>query len=230
MTHTTVYDIRQSFLREWMRMGRPTAQDGKMIELMGVSFRASEPTIFKSPNLEYIDREIEWYLSQSLNVHDFPGGAPRIWREVANHDGEINSNYGNLVFSTDNFRQYHHVLQELRDHPESRRAVMIYTRPLMHLHAVQHGKNDFVCTNAVQYLIRDDRLHAIVQMRSNDAVFGYRNDFAWQYYILRQLLVDLEDDYPDLHADSITWQVGSLHIYPRHVHLIQRYYETGNPE
>ena len=29
-------------------------------------------------------------------------------------------------------------------------------------------------------------------MRSNDAVFGYNNDYAWQEYVRNQLIDDLE--------------------------------------
>lgn len=227
---TGVHGIRQQFLAKWLSLERPTRDDNVMIELVGVSFRATEDTIFKKPDYEYIAREIEWYLSGSLNVYDFPDGAPKIWHEVAGYEGQINSNYGNLVFSLHNHRQFDEVVRELEDHPDSRRAIMIYTRPTMHTDAIADGKNDFVCTNTVQYIMREKTLHAVVQMRSNDAVFGYRNDYAWQRFVLEHLVATLSSTYPGLSAGDIIWQVGSLHIYPRHVHLIKRYYETGSIE
>ena len=75
----------------------------------------------------------------------------------------------------------------------------------------------FMCTNAVQYLIRDDKLHAIVNMRSNDVVYGFKNDYAWQEYVALQLCDELATQLGD-----IVWNVGSLHIYERHFHLIKQ--------
>jgi thymidylate synthase len=74
------------------------------------------------------------------------------------------------------------------------------------------GMSDFMCTNAVQYMIRDNQLIAIVQMRSNDVVFGYRNDYAWQRYVADRLTEDLNL----YRVPKIIWQVGNLHVYERH--------------
>jgi thymidylate synthase len=72
-----------------------------------------------------------------------------------------------------------------------------------------------MCTNAVQYLIRDGALHACVQMRSNDAIYGYKNDRAWQQHVLEKLAADL-----NVPAGNLFWNVGSLHVYARHYHLV----------
>jgi thymidylate synthase len=182
----------------------------KLLELTGVSFLASEPTIFGRVNHGYVERELAWYKSMSLNVNDIPGSTPEIWKQVATPDGRINSNYGYLIFSTENGYQYENVLAELTRSPTSRRAVMIYTRPSMHYDYNRDGMSDFCCTNAVQYMIRDNHLDAIVQMRSNDVHYGYRNDWAWQKYVQNKLSADL-----GVRPGILIWQVGSLHLYER---------------
>ncbi len=63
----------------------------------------------------------------------------------------------NLIFSEDNVSQYQNVLQELGENPDSRRANMIYTRPHIWLDYYIDGMNDFICTNSVQYFIRDKK-------------------------------------------------------------------------
>ena len=55
-------------------------------------------------------------------------------------------------------------------------------------------------------------------MRSNDAVYGYKNDRYWQMYVLSQLAKDLNVEVGDIH-----WQAASLHIYPRHFKLLDAY-------
>lgn len=195
---------------------------GKVLEIVGASFTADEETIFGAVNTDYTKRELEWYKSMSLYVNDIPGGPPKIWQQVACKNGRINSNYGNLIYSKDNFFQYQNVLDELKKNPDSRRATMIYTRPSIWNEYNENGRSDFICTNAVQYVLRKGKLSAIVQMRSNDAWAGYRNDYFWQKHVLQSLCNELSVDAGDIH-----WCVGSLHVYDRQFYLIDHYIKTG---
>jgi len=216
-----VKDIRQYF-RDELAAGRfVTDKTGvKTIEMIGANFIADEEAIFGKVT-EYADREVQWYDSLSLKVDDIPGGAPQIWKHVASTKGEINSNYGWCVYSSQNHKQYWSTLLELLSNPNSRRAIMIYTRPTMHQDYCKDGMSDFMCTNAVQYLIRDNKLHAVVQMRSNDVLFGYKNDRYWQSIVQDRLLQDLniksEENYQ---KGDIIWNVGSLHVYERHFNFL----------
>jgi thymidylate synthase len=208
-----VEDIRNHFIDELMDSNFVTDKTGvKTIEMIGATFEADEPTIFGEINEDYIQRELDWYKSMSLYVDDIPGITPAIWQQVADRAGKINSNYGWAIYHKDNHLQYANVLNELTFSPNSRRAVMIYTRPTMWQDYNRDGMSDFMCTNAVQYMIRDGQLVAIVQMRSNDVVFGYRNDYAWQKYVADRMTEDLKLSHPP----KIIWHVGSLHVYERH--------------
>lgn len=217
-----VEDIRQHFIDELAADRFITDKTGvKTIEMIGATFEADEPAIFGKPNEDYIQRELDWYKSKSLYVKDIPGGKqeanpPEIWTSVACKDGKINSNYGWAIWSDENYGQYWKVLHELQAYPNSRRAVMIYTRPNMWLDYNHNGRSDFMCTNTVQYMIRDGVLIAVVQMRSNDVVFGYRNDFAWQNYVVKLLAAAL-----GISETKIIWHVGSLHVYERHFNLVK---------
>ena len=195
----------------------------KTLELIGTSFLANEPSIIGDVNWDYVKREIAWYDSKSLNVKDIPGGPPKIWQQVSSKRGLINSNYGWCIYADENYSQYRSVMLELLANPNSRRAVMIYTRPTMHQDYDRDGMSDFMCTNAVQYLIRQNKVHAVVQMRSNDVVFGYKNDRAWQHEVLIRLVADLnlkgDTSYT---AGNLIWNVGSLHVYERHFDLVKQ--------
>ena len=201
----------------------------KTIELIGASFFADQPAIFGTPNESYIEIEKAWYESQSTNVNWIPEtynrNVPEAWKASANQFGEINSNYGHLIYSDKYHHQYGQVLDELLINPDGRRASMIYTRPSIWMEYNEDGKNDFICTNAVTYYIRDNCLHNVVQMRSNDVVFGYKNDYAWQLYVLEQMVKDYNDckseGTPELKVGDIVWQVQNLHVYERHFHLVK---------
>ena len=230
----TVKDINSLFQAKLLNEVFVIDKSGvKTIEILNAAFEADEDHIVRPPNTEYIKREIEWYESQSLYVKDIPGETPAIWKAVADKNGKINSNYGYLIHSEENYSQYLSVLAELSENPDSRRANMIYTRPSIQMDAVFNGMSDFICTNNVQYFIRDGKLITSVYMRSNDAVFGYNNDLAWQKYVRDCLINDLETDtYKRYLPGPIYWNVGSLHVYERHFKFLEEPndYRTGNWE
>jgi len=215
-----VNDIRNFFVDELKNERFTIDKTGqKTIEMIGASFIADEESIFGIPNQEYIQNEIDWYLSGSTNINDIYGddrSPPAAWQYAANKYGEINSNYGFLVFDDRFFRQYDNVVNELTENPDSRRACMVYNRPSIWVEYRENGKNDFICTNAVTYYIRDGKLQSVVQMRSNDVVYGYKNDYAWQQYVLKHVAFDIGAE-----PGQITWQVQNLHVYERHFDLVK---------
>jgi len=192
----------------------------KTIEIIGASFLADKPAIFGTVNESYVNAELKWYESESTNINDiYPESdkePPQAWQYTANVHGEINSNYGHLIYSEKYHNQFENVVIELHKNKDSRRASMIYQRPSIWKEYNENGKNDFICTNAVTYYIRDDRLNCVVQMRSNDVVFGYKNDFAWQQFVLNELAEELS-----VESGDIVWQAQNLHVYERHFDLVK---------
>jgi len=219
-----VSDVRDYFIgaKQGGGYGRTIDKTGvQCIELIGASFLADEPAIFGEPNIEYINAEINWYESQSLNIHDIYGKhsgkkPPAAWQYAASDRGFVHSNYGYLVGSEENGSQYGNCLAELKANPNSRRAVMIYQRPSIWYEYNLDGASDFICTNSVAYYIRDGKLHCSVSMRSNDVVYGYKNDYAWQQYLLLNMANELE-----VVAGNMIWQVQNLHVYEKHFDLIK---------
>jgi len=199
----------------------------KMVEIVAANFLADEETLFSKVDHKYIEKELAWYDSMDLNIKSM-GDPPKEWIKSADPYGNVNSNYGWAIHSEDNFNQFSHVYQELLAHRDSRRAVMIYTRPNMWEDYDKNGRSDFICTNAVQYLIRDDQLHALVGMRSNDAVYGYKNDLAWQKVVLGRLVetLNVAIEFEPVEMGDIIWSAGSLHVYERHFPLLEYFHKT----
>lgn len=212
-----VSDIRAKLVQKYKDQDFITDKTGvKTIELIGESFIADEDWIIRKPNYEYIERELEWYESQSLYVDDIPGDTPAIWKQVASRHGKINSNYGYLIWSNENYSQYQNVLEELTANPNSRRAVMIYNRPSMHYDYKKDNMSDFICTYANTFLIRDGKLISHYLMRSNDAVFGYDNDIHWAMHVQKKLASEL-----NVECGDIIWTATNLHVYERHFKFIE---------
>lgn len=211
-----VADIRAKLVEKYRNEDFVIDKTGvKTIELIGESFIVDEDHIIRKPNYEYIERELEWYESQSLYVEDIPGDTPKIWEQVSSKHGRINSNYGWCIYSEKNGNQYMNVLTELLQNPNSRRATMIYNRPSMHDDYREDQMNDFICTYANGFMIRNGKLHSHYMMRSNDAVFGANNDFAWAKYVQEKLASDL-----NIEAGNLIWTASNLHVYERHFSYI----------
>lgn len=200
----------------------------KMVELIAprIELNPKQPIlkfgdVRKTP-LKYCQAELEWYFSQDLSIEKI-GKKAKIWKDCACKYGMVNSNYGWCIFSKDNGLQYEHVLDELLEKPESRRAVMIYNRPEMWKDYNVNGRNDFICTFATQHFIRDGELITVVNMRSNDFIFGLFNDWYWQAWVHNSLHHDLQKiKYPDLKIGKVIWIANSLHVYERHFAMIKK--------
>lgn len=218
----TVKDIRAKLIQKYKDQDFVTDKTGvKTIEIIGESFIADEDWIIRKPNYDYIERELQWYESQSRYVEDIPGDTPAIWKQVSDKNGKINSNYGNLIWSEENHFQYDNVLNELKANPNSRRAVMIYNRPTMHYDYNADGMSDFICTYANTFLIRDGKLISHYLMRSNDSVFGYTADVHWAMHVQKKLASDLGVEVGDL-----IWTASNLHVYARHFSHIEKLIEN----
>jgi len=217
-----VKDIRNEFIKKLENKNFVIDKSGvKTIEIIGATFIADEDYIVRKPDYEYADREIEWYRSQSLYVKDIPGKTPKIWENVSDINGKINSNYGWCIWSDENYNQYDKVLEELKKNPNSRRAIMIYNRPSMHIDYNSNGMSDFMCTQNNIFFIRDNKLISHYNIRSNDAVFGFNSDVSWAKYIQLALLDDLHKVYSDLELGNLIWTASSLHVYERHFKFLK---------
>jgi thymidylate synthase len=218
-----VRDIRNQIVTDFLQGDWVIDRTGaKTVEVIGATFIADEDYVIRKPAYEYIRRELRWYEMQSLYVDDIPGETPQIWKDISSEEGKINSNYGWCIYSDENGNQYQKVKQELKSNPNSRRATMIYNRPSMHTDFNKNGMNDFMCTYANTFYIRNNRLVSHYIMRSNDAVFGYNNDYAWAKHVQEKLANDL-----GVEVGELIWTASNFHVYERHFNFIQEHID-GN--
>ena len=146
--------------------------------------------------------ELCWYLSGSDDVgfieYYIPG-----YRTYANGD-QIFGAYGPRLANEGGQHQIANVVQRLREHPHSRRAVV----QLFRASDLVSRANDIPCTCTLQFLRRQNVLHMLTNMRSNDAYTGLPHDiFAFtmlQEIVARDLSIDV---------GSYKHMVGSLHLY-----------------
>lgn len=98
------------------------------------------------------------------------------------------------------------IVETLKKDPDSRRAVV----PIYGKEDVGLDSKDIPCTISFQFLIRNNKLDMIVNMRSNDIFLGFPYDIfnftMWQEYVSCKLNIDI---------GTYTHIANSLHFYEK---------------
>lgn len=174
---------------------------------------------------KYWFQETCWYMSGELNPANIVRHA-KMWGEITNEYGNINSNYGYRVFYRQNkFAQsgFEFALETLRNDKDSRNAIILYNEPDL----CYKGNKDFICSQSQHFLIRNNELLCFIHLRSSDAVFGLYYNCPWWSLVQQQLRLALLSTYPDLKLGRIEVFISSAHIYERHFPLVEKILAGG---
>jgi len=133
--------------------------------------------------------------------------------------------------------QWELAVDELVRDPDSRRAVVGIYVPYDAVRAAT-GTKDVPCTLSIQFLLRRSwyragrarpRLHAVVTMRSCDAVWGLAND-VFSFTLLQEaMLLELQARGVDAELGAYVHTCGSLHVYSRHDDLARAVAAEAGP-
>lgn len=166
---------------------------------------------YRSTPLKYFAAEMIWYLSQDRSVNwikDFS----KMWSKLADENGLINSNYGNLILTKNEFGNsaWTWCYDSLAKDKDTRQAVMHYNNPTHRNPAVK----DFPCTMYNIFSIRDNTLDLTFQMRSQDSIKGIAFDVPFGAALLQSMWLNLKNTvYPDLKLGLLHWNTNSIHSY-----------------
>lgn len=209
--------------------------------IYNASWIASSDSMIGKRNEDWVRREIDWFNGATDKLEDMEGPVPKLFEACAGEDGKVNSAYGYILFSQDPEvlglgdlpiskvpSLYERALAAFKNEGlATRHAVVIVSDRDIHAMSRYNGRNDFICTNTLNFMVdADNRLHIIAQMRSMDAVFGYRADYSMWDSLMDRLVADLNTvSITGISGDlvtrgHITFQVANLHVYPRHHELL----------
>ena len=160
----------------------------------------------------YVTDEWKWYSSGDPNISAFEEirgdrNIPPIWYDHADKDGNVRSQYG---WQWQRNGQIDYVIDELKRHDESRRALITIYDGKEH-DTYQH---DTPCTLNYHFQILEGKLNLTVMMRSNDLVWGFCNDQYMAKNLMEQVSKEL-----DIPVGELTWFASNLHIYPDHLDM-----------
>jgi thymidylate synthase len=167
--------------------------------------------------LDYVKQEFLWYFRGERYDTSIQHVA-KMWKDLINKDGTINSNYGQYIFETpfpesSSMSNFERVVQELKNDQDSRRAVVCILKNT-HLNSIT---KDYPCTCYLNFLIRNNRLILIVRMRSQDAIYGMGNDAPAFSFIHELMLYSLKNAAParfsGLQLGDYVHSADSFHVY-----------------
>jgi len=140
----------------------------------------------RRPNVAFLLAECLWQLDCRNDVGSLAYYAPAIGRFSSDGMRFTGSAYGKRLFSVNpvlGMSQWDHVLSCLREDSSSRRAVLTLAEPS----EIRLNENrDVTCTGSLHFLMRNDALHLIVSMRSNDVMRGMQSD-VFLFTILQEI-------------------------------------------
>jgi len=179
-------------------------------------------------NLDYAKYEMLWYLTGDRYNRMITQSAS-MWEELEVPDGGgWNSNYGqywfNLEYMPGGGSGFDWVINQLTEDKDTRQAVI----PMLCKDHLYLGNRDIVCTQCISFRIRKDVLFMSVNMRSQDAMWGFTND-TFCFSVLHEMVyVALRDSvYPDLQLGPYTHKADSFHVYERHFDMLDQIIDEG---
>jgi len=233
--YKTIYDALNETSRDIKVRGITTEcksyQDKKLEgkdrfvkELIGVDFKIDKPLLDRPKAIEYMfgdeSKKIIDYCEQE--IADRCSGKPLnpgnsylirkdMWSKFIEGSGKFSYQYAERLWTNDQFRS---VINCLRNDAGTRQAVLSIWNPDKDMDPNKLGGGNRVpCSLNYQFLIRNNRLHCIYSMRSNDFFGHHAIDLYCASGLMEYIVKELQDTYPDLKVGSLSFMAGSLHSF-----------------
>lgn len=224
---------------------RPSPRGSRVHELVASGFELTDPRNrlilhpARAANYGFAVGELCWYIRGDSDLETMAYYNKRM-SQFSDDGKTINSAYGMRMFEPIHdypggappHSQWGAVLKELKDDPDSRRAVIHINQPRDLFKATcPDGSKDVPCTMALQFMVRDRRLVLHVTMRSNDLVWGTPYD-VFSFTCLQEcMLYELQDaGVPVDDLGSYHHTATSLHVYDRHLEMAAKVANGPAPE
>lgn len=161
--------------------------------------------------------EFLWYMAGS-NSLAFIEYYVREYKKDSDDGRTLWGAYGPRLLDFDGTNQLRNVISRLRTRPESRKTVV----QVFDANDLLGEHKDIPCTCTLQFFVREGKLHAFTNMRSNDAYLGLPHDFfcftMLQEFIAAALGIGL---------GPYTHTANSLHLYQLHEEPARALIEEG---
>jgi thymidylate synthase len=155
-------------------------------------------------NEDYAEYEWNWYLKGDRDATEIAERA-KIWKQMmVPGTSNVVSNYGYFWNYND---QLNRTIKEIKNNKETRRAIIVH----YNLDELDLYKYDTPCNVALNFYIKDDKLHLTVFARSIDLWYGFGND----QYCFAKLMEKVSNE-TNYKIGQMHWHITNIHLYERH--------------
>lgn len=219
----TLDDILRELYPALISKGAPVkASRGDNSELIGVLLELETPRARLS-RTETRGRpfsalgEFLWYLTEE-NQLDFIAPYIPAYADDSEDGLTVHGGYGPRIFRQRGHDQLENVISQLTTSPTSRRAVI----QIFNAEDTAKRYKEIPCTTTLQFLLREERLHLIATMRSNDAYLGLPHD-VFCFTMLQEMVARI------LNVDVGTYRhfAASMHLYATDLSATRQYLDEG---
>lgn len=227
MNHTVVIEA-DDFGAAWVNLLAELASTGEVVSPRGKTtreHRAVTLTVFdgranilvdaqRRPNYRFMVAEWLWIWFGRDDVQTISRFNPNI-AQFSDDGRYFRGAYGPRI------RQQWLRVQNLLDiDPFTREAVIA----LYNENDLRAATKDIPCTEDVQFFIREGRLETLVTMRSSDIWLGLVYDF-FNFSMLGNIMASAQN----VEQGSVTFQLGSSHLYETNLEQAIKVLEIGQP-
>lgn len=218
----TLDDLLDTLYRNLLDAPLRRATRGSNREIIGVQFVLRDPRarISRSGDRGKLFSalgELLWYLTRGDEL-DFIRRYIDAYKDESEDGVTVHGAYGLRLFAMRGIDQVANVMELLRRHPDSRRAVV----QLFNAEDANRPHREIPCTTSLQFLVRDRRLELIATLRSNDAYMGLPHD-VFCFTMLQEMVARALGREPGPYRQF----VGSMHLYVKHETGAQAYLDEG---
>jgi thymidylate synthase len=165
-------------------------------------------------NLGFMFKEAEWIISGSNRLAELTPYM-KSYKNYSDDGTFLRGAYGPKVAD-----QLSWVVENLSNDKDSRQA-------LLNIWRERPGPSlDIPCTTQMQFFIRDNELHSITSMRSQDIVLGFTYDVFTFSMVAKAVQCLLNDKGIKTNLGNLQVNVGSLHVYERHYEDVARWIDS----
>lgn len=193
-------------------------------ELMGVAFKVDKPLYKRDEVIEYVFKKeaprIIQYCKQEIKDRCSgkplnPGNSYKIrsdmWNKFLEGNKKFSYQYAERLWTN---KQFETVVQCLINDAGTRQAVLSVWNPTLDMSSKKlGGGNRIPCSLTYQFMIRNNRLHCIYNMRSNSAIEHCPIDLYCATGLMEYVVKRLKNKYKGIKMGSLTYCCGSLHAF-----------------
>ena len=217
-----VWDKDQSVRTKW-EDGTPAYT--KSVISAQLHFDNTEPAILTCKRVAWktaIKEILLFWQKKSNSFEDFHNENVHIWDEWEIQEGDwkgtIGPSYGYQMgqevrkLNGELVDQVDYLLHQLKHNPSSRRHVT----SLWNIHDLDEMALN-PCVWSTQWIVKEDKLHLIVQQRSGDVALGVPFNVL-QYQVLQMMFAQVLG----YELGTLTFNINDAHIYERHIDAIEK--------